>query len=410
MAEVRRDCDSRITCFFVTTDHRYIVCGYNDKTVCILDMKTMTISASACGPKQCTALCVAPLDNEHSAVLVSDKCGEVWAYDFPLLRKKVRVFGHTSTIITDMIPSPDGCNIITADRDEKIRVSSFPSTNCVVSYCLGHTDVVTCLTAFRLCSPTCKESKQYLLSCSWDTTLKLWDYVSGRLVHSVNVSVESRYKSCAREAACTDDAVKKLNRSPATTADQDDVNKIYDSERAGNFPFKIGQCSGSDSDSDFCLVAILSWGAPCVQIFTVVEPPENSTRPLQIERQITIPLMRIPCDLNISYSDVKGSFTLTCLLSANSLSPPDSSSVGDCFLECFEISVTPVPDTSDVSGLKYTNIKSVERLEYPYAVEILKALNCTGDCVYELGVRVSYTIYLWCRRASFGAVQRFRRR
>ncbi len=34
--------------------------------------------------------------------------------------------------------SADGSLLLTADRDEKIRVSNFPSTTLITSYCLGH--------------------------------------------------------------------------------------------------------------------------------------------------------------------------------------------------------------------------------------------------------------------------------
>lgn len=48
------------------------------------------------------------------------------------------VLGHTS-LLTSFLLTPDGKYIITADRDEHIRVSWYPQGFCIESFCLGHT-------------------------------------------------------------------------------------------------------------------------------------------------------------------------------------------------------------------------------------------------------------------------------
>lgn len=52
------------------------------------------------------------------------------------------VLGHTS-LLTTFVLSPDEQYIITADRDEHIRVSWYPQGYNIESYCLGSVEYVT---------------------------------------------------------------------------------------------------------------------------------------------------------------------------------------------------------------------------------------------------------------------------
>ena len=93
--------------------------------------------------------------------------GEVWAMDMPhLLKPPIKLLGHTATVITDMLvvalasPSQTQAHfthvhaassfILTADRDEKIRLTCFPHTAIIQGYFLGHTDVVTSICTVTL--------------------------------------------------------------------------------------------------------------------------------------------------------------------------------------------------------------------------------------------------------------------
>ena len=82
---------------------------------------------------------------------------------------RITYLGHCSLII-DLAISPCRKYVATGDRDEKIRISHYPNTFDIESYCLGHRKFVSKL-AFYL--------NGILISSSGDGYLKFWDYVKG---------------------------------------------------------------------------------------------------------------------------------------------------------------------------------------------------------------------------------------
>lgn len=55
------------------------------------------------------------------------------------MKKNKPIVGHVS-MLTDMTLSDDEKYIITADRDEHVRVSRYPNGYNIESYCMGHTE------------------------------------------------------------------------------------------------------------------------------------------------------------------------------------------------------------------------------------------------------------------------------
>ena len=93
-------------------------------------------------------------------LIISDKFGDVYHLDEQGLRL---LLGHVS-IMTDMILVGD--KLITCDRDEKIRISEYPSTYNIHTFCLGHSEFV---------SKLCKLSDSKFVSGGGDDYLLLWD-------------------------------------------------------------------------------------------------------------------------------------------------------------------------------------------------------------------------------------------
>ncbi|XP_076975115.1 tRNA (guanine-N(7)-)-methyltransferase non-catalytic subunit WDR4 isoform X3 [Tamandua tetradactyla] len=90
--------------------------------------------------RRCTALTFTASEEK---VLVADKSGDV--YSFSVLEPHgagTLELGHLSMLL-DVAVSPDDHFILTADRDEKIRVSWAAAPHSIESFCLGHAEFVS---------------------------------------------------------------------------------------------------------------------------------------------------------------------------------------------------------------------------------------------------------------------------
>ncbi|KAG6908959.1 hypothetical protein DXG01_002565 [Tephrocybe rancida] len=129
-------------------------------------------------------------------LLVSDKFGDVFSYTFdfaPLTEKQKKdalsshenpsggtlILGHAS-LLNAFLLSRDEKYIITADRDEHIRVSWYPQGYNIEMYCLGHTKFVSAIH-----NPAFAPAD--LVSGGGDLTLKIWDWMAGTVKHEIPV-------------------------------------------------------------------------------------------------------------------------------------------------------------------------------------------------------------------------------
>jgi len=116
------------------------------------------------------------------------------------------LLGHTASMLTglNMVPTT-GENgntqqkqmILTADRDEKVRVTHFPDTHIVHGYLLGHSKFISSMDATAVPSSDGTDSQRRALCItgSGDGTVRLWDYESCKEVGMVPVVI----KKCAEE-------------------------------------------------------------------------------------------------------------------------------------------------------------------------------------------------------------------
>ncbi|XP_004925220.1 tRNA (guanine-N(7)-)-methyltransferase non-catalytic subunit wuho [Bombyx mori] len=118
-------------------------------------------------------------NNKH--ILVADKSGDALLYNLEDEGKSgIKLLGHLS-ILLDILQTIDEKYIITCDRDEKIRISCYPNTYNIETYCLGHKEFVKNIEILP-------NNYNYLISTSGDGTVKLWDYVKGQLCHTIDTN------------------------------------------------------------------------------------------------------------------------------------------------------------------------------------------------------------------------------
>ncbi|XP_072972561.1 uncharacterized protein [Typha angustifolia] len=169
----------------------------DDKLVKIWKTGSWNCIRTVCAEKRVSAIAIS---NDGQFVTFADKFGVVWLVRLgedgdghaSVDNRGVPVLGHYCSIITSMKFSPDGQFIATADRDFKIRITSFPKqplkgAHEIQSFCLGHTDFVSCLTF--ACPSAHVEG--FLLSGSGDSTVRLWDFINGRLLDTCEVGAKS---------------------------------------------------------------------------------------------------------------------------------------------------------------------------------------------------------------------------
>ncbi|OKL59703.1 hypothetical protein UA08_05296 [Talaromyces atroroseus] len=116
--------------------------------------------------------------------------GDVKTKSGPIIKRDV-LLGHVS-MLTDItvacLPSSTSSSaywyILTADRDEQVRVSrGSPQTHVVEAYCLGHESFIS-----KLCVPATLQ--HLLVSGGGDDYLFVWDWRNGQLLHKINIAAE----------------------------------------------------------------------------------------------------------------------------------------------------------------------------------------------------------------------------
>lgn len=127
----------------------------------------------------CTGVAHLDKDGERKYVVIAGvKTGEAVAMPFPDINRDVKtLLGHTTSMIVHLTVNKDSSLLLTGDRDEKIRVSGFPRTSLIKSYCLGHSKSLTKVATSSL-------TPELAVSTSLDNTIKLWSITSGTLFDS----------------------------------------------------------------------------------------------------------------------------------------------------------------------------------------------------------------------------------
>lgn len=167
------------TCLALSSCSSFLAVCTSDKNLTVWNLSTMEVMKQWKTARKVSSI---KFDSGSTQLFVADKAGDCFCYSLstPTDQGKL-ILGHLSMLL-DVVVSDDNKFIITSERDEKIRVSCLPNAYNIHCYCLGHTEFVTSLAFIR---------QNLLLSGSGDGTLKVWDYLNSKLLHTENLKEPS---------------------------------------------------------------------------------------------------------------------------------------------------------------------------------------------------------------------------
>ena len=117
-------------------------------------------------------------------LLAGDLAGDAYAYSLDVERKRQRLLlGHTASMLTGLCVVNNV--LLTADRDEKIRISSFPRTIVVEGFLLGHEAYLTALDATQ---------DGVVVSAGGDCTIRLWNLEKLSQIFSISTNAGEQQK------------------------------------------------------------------------------------------------------------------------------------------------------------------------------------------------------------------------
>lgn len=155
-----------------SNDGDYLSICTNRKQLCLYKRKNLEIVSNRTLVRAASKVRF----TKSNDIVVADKSGDAYLFSTTKpLEKGTLLLGHLSMLL-DILVTSDEKYVITADRDEKIRVSKFPNSYNIESYCLGHNKFVNNIAEVP-------HDQEILVSCGGDGTFIFWDYKSGKELH-----------------------------------------------------------------------------------------------------------------------------------------------------------------------------------------------------------------------------------
>lgn len=190
--------NSLIRLLAISRDGKHAVTLSDDKLLIVFDLSgpTPTIKSTRTVTKRGSHLSFSP----SGGIILSDRVGDV--YEYPLEPRPVDptreainsvklaadpslnpdadlLLGHVS-VVTHHLITPDGKSIITADRDEHIRISRYPHSYVIRDHLFGSEGFVSAI-HIPHSSPTT------LLSAGGEEYLRLWNLETQKLERKISI-------------------------------------------------------------------------------------------------------------------------------------------------------------------------------------------------------------------------------
>eukprot|EP00051_Salpingoeca_urceolata_P012769 m.158282 g.158282 ORF g.158282 m.158282 type:complete len:400 (+) comp17597_c0_seq4:24-1223(+) len=127
--------------------------------------------------------------------IVADKTGEIYRFSVTEPQREGELIaGHVSMVL-DLAMSSERDRIISADRDDRVRVSRYPRAWNIESFCFGHKEFVTSVCAVPHVDPL-------LVSGSGDGTVRLWE-AAGQQLDIVDLRTATAPNAMVRQVCVT---------------------------------------------------------------------------------------------------------------------------------------------------------------------------------------------------------------
>jgi WD40 repeat protein len=128
------------------------------------------------------------------------------------------LLGHTASVLTGLNVVSSSNNqqqfILTADRDEKVRVSYFPETHIIHGYLLGHSSFISCMDSIS-------NERSLCLTASGDGTSRLWDYQTCKEVGMLPVVIKKSTEEKRGDMEEDEDEAKSAHDEEEDEIDED---------------------------------------------------------------------------------------------------------------------------------------------------------------------------------------------
>lgn len=133
------------------------------------------------------------------------------------------LLGHVSLLTDILLAAIDGRNyIITADRDEHIRISrGIPQAHIIENFCLGHTDFIS-----RMCIP--ERRPEILISGGGEDELLVWDWRAGSILSKTNIKVHVKDLRHSLRGQPEDEVMEESANIPTEEQNEQQTEKFVE--------------------------------------------------------------------------------------------------------------------------------------------------------------------------------------
>ncbi len=176
------------------------------------------------------------------------------------------LLGHTASMLTSVTVANG--KLFSSDRDEKVRITSFPQTCITEGYLLGHDAYITDLTVMSN-----KNGKKLCITTSGDCTIRLWNYdtmdeIAKHLVETENdtaMETEHENEQSEPEKSVDGNEDEEQDEDDDDDGDEDDDGGNQQSAQNSKIPVRVS------SNQNGGIAAVIYNGHCSVDLFSVEE-------------------------------------------------------------------------------------------------------------------------------------------